>query len=75
MTKYTKEEYNSIVKLHMPHTDPYVMGRIPQVKVKVNTTIDKVKAIVDITEDNNVKYLCEEIISDLEELKMEMHKL
>jgi len=52
-----------------------VMGRIPQVKVKVNTTIDKVKAIVDITEDNNVKYLCEEIISDLEELKMEMHKL
>jgi len=66
---------NDLIKLHMPDNDPYVMGRIPQVKVKVNTTIDKVKTIADITKDNNVKYLCEEIISDLEELKMEIHKL
>ena len=37
--------------------------------------IDKVKAIADLADDSNVKYLCEEVIADLEDLKLEIHKL
>lgn len=51
------------------------MGKIPQVKRIINTTIDKVKAIADLSNNNNSKYLCEEVIADLENLKMEIHKL
>ena len=50
----------------MPADDAYIMGRIPQVKDKVNSTIDKVKSI---------QYLCEESIASLEELKEELDKL
>jgi hypothetical protein len=57
---------NDLVKLHMPINDPYIMGKIPQVKSKVNLCIDKVKTI---------RYLCEESIAQLEELKEELHKL
>ena len=56
-------------------SDPYVMGLRPQVKLQILSTIVKVKAIEDITNDSNVKYLCEEIISDLEDLKLEIDKL
>ena len=56
-------------------SDPYVMGLRPQVKLQVLSTIVKVKAIEDISNDSNVKYLCEEIISDLEDLKLEIDKL
>ena len=57
---------NDLVKMHMPIDDAYIMGRIPQVKNKVNLCIDKVKTI---------RYLCEESIAQLEELKEELHKL
>ena len=50
----------------MPIDDAYIMGKIPQVKAKVNLCIDKVKTI---------RYLCEESIAQLEELKEELHKL
>tara|TARA_R100001086_G_scaffold148786_1_gene78793 strand:- start:491 stop:688 length:198 start_codon:yes stop_codon:yes gene_type:complete len=63
---YTKKEYDKLVKLNMPADDAYVMGKIPQVKDKVNSTIDKVKSI---------QYLCEESIASLEELKEELDKL
>jgi len=63
---YTKKEYDKLVKLNMPADDAYIMGRIPQVKDKVNSTIDKVKSI---------QYLCEESIASLEELKEELDKL
>jgi len=66
MKKYTKKEYEEMVKLNMPVDDAYIMGRIPQVKDKVNLTIDKVKSI---------RYLCEESIASLEELKEELNKL
>ncbi len=56
-------------------SDPYVMGLRPQVKLQVLSTIVKVKAIEDVSNDSNVKYLCEEIISDLEDLKLEIDKL
>ena len=57
---------NSLVKIHMPIDDAYIMGKIPELKSKVNATIDKVKTI---------RYLCEESIAKLEELKEEMTKL
>ena len=57
---------NSLKKIHMPVDDAYIMGKIPQAKAKVNTRIDKVKTI---------RYLCEESIAQLEELKEELHKL
>ena len=57
---------NSLKKIHMPIDDPYIMGKIPQVKAKVNLCIDKVKTI---------RYLCEESIAALEELKEELTKL
>ena len=53
----------------------YVMGLRPQVKLQILKTIDKVKAIADISNDSNVKYLCEELIADLEDLKLEISKL
>jgi hypothetical protein len=56
-------------------SDPYVMGLRPQVKLQILSTIVKVKAIEDITNDSNVKYLCEELIADLEDLKLEISKL
>jgi hypothetical protein len=57
---------NSLKKIHMPIDDAYIMGKIPELKSKVNATIDKVKTI---------RYLCEESIAKLEELKEEMTKL
>ena len=63
------------VKIHLPHNDPYVMGKKPEVKRIINATINKVKAIADLTNDSNVKYLCEELIADLEDLKLEVHQL
>ena len=66
---------NDSVKIHLPHNDSYIMGKIPQVKRTINSTINKVKAIVDLADDSNVQYLCEEVIADLEDLKLEIHKL
>ena len=57
---------NSLIKIHSPIDDAYIMGKIPEAKVKVNTCIDKVKSI---------RYLVDESINQLEELKEELHKL
>ena len=57
---------NDLVKMHMPSEDAYMMGKIPKVKAQVNLCIQKVKTI---------RYLCEEVIASLEELKEELHKL
>ena len=57
---------NDLVKMHMPINDPYITGKIPQVKNKVNLCIDRIKT---------QRYLCEESIAQLEELKEELHKL
>jgi len=51
---------NSLKKIHMPIDDAYIMGKIPELKSKVNATIDKVKT---------QRYLCEESIAKLEELR------
>ena len=66
---------NDLVKIQMPIDDPYIMGKKPQVKRIINETINKVKTIADLADDSNVKYLCEELIADLEDLKLEIHKL
>ena len=66
---------NDLVKIQMPIDDPYIMGKKPQVKRIINATINKVKTIADLADDSNVKYLCEEVIADLEDLKLEIHKL
>ena len=50
----------------MPVDDAYIMGKIPTLKAKVNLCIDRVKT---------QRYLCEESIAQLEELKEEMTKL
>jgi hypothetical protein len=57
---------NALKKIHMPIDDPHIMGKIPQAKVQVNLCIDKVKSM---------RYLCDESINQLEELKEELHKL
>ena len=66
---------NDLVKIQMPIDDPYIMGKKPQVKRIINATIAKVKAIADISNDSNVKYLCEEVRADLEDLELEISKL
>ena len=66
---------NDLVKIHLPHNDPYIMWKKPEVKRIINATINKVKTIADLADDSNVKYLCEELIADLEDLKLEIHKL
>ena len=57
---------NSLKKIHMPIDDAYIMGKIPQVKAKVNLCIDRIKT---------QRYLCEESRAALEELKEELTKL
>jgi len=57
---------NDLVKMRMPIDDAYMMGKIPQVKAKVNLCIDKIKT---------QRYLCEEVMASLEELKEELNKL
>ncbi len=57
---------NSLKKIHMPVDDAYIMEKIPQVKAKVNLCIDRIKT---------QRYLCEESIAQLEELKEAMTKL
>ena len=57
---------NSLKKIHMPIDDAYIMGKIPQVKAKVNLCIDRIKT---------QRYLCEESIAALEELKEALTKL
>ena len=48
--------------------------RIKDLNKEVNK-LNKVKAISDLADDSNVKYLCEEVIADLEDLKLEVHQL
>ena len=57
---------NDLIKMKMPINDAYIMGKIPKLKDKVNLCIDKIKT---------QRYLCEEVINSLEELKEEMTKL
>ena len=57
---------NSLKKIHMPVDDAYIMGKIPEAKAKVNLCIDRIKT---------QRYLCEESIAALEELKEELTKL
>ena len=41
---------NDLIKMHMPGDDSYVMGKIPQVKDKVNACIDNIKTLQYLTE-------------------------
>ena len=43
--KYSKEEYDKMVKIHMPMDDAYITGKRPQVINKMRASINKVKTI------------------------------
>ena len=64
--KYSKEEYEKMVKIHQPINDAYITGKRPEVINKMRASIDKVKTI---------QYLCEEVIVELEETILEVNKL
>ena len=64
--KYSKEEYEKMVKIHQPINDAYITGKKPQVINKMRASIDQVKTI---------QYLCEEVIVELEETILEVNKL
>jgi len=64
--KYSKEEYEKMVKIHQPIDDAYITGKRPEVINKMRASIDKVKTI---------QYLCEEVIAELEETILEVNKL
>ena len=64
--KYSKEEYDKMVKIHLPMDDAYITGKRPQVINKMRASINKVKTI---------QYLCEEVIVELEETILEVNKL
>ena len=66
MTKYSKEEYDKMVKIHQPINDAYITGKRPQVINKMRASINKVKTI---------QYLCEEVIVEIEETILEVNKL
>ena len=66
MTKYSKEEYDKMVKIHLPMDDAYITGKRPQVINKIRASINKVKTI---------QYLCEEVIVEIEETILEVNKL
>ncbi len=64
--KYSKEEYDKMVKIHLPMDDAYITGKRPEVINKMRASINKVKTI---------QYLCEEVIVELEETILEVNKL
>ena len=66
MMKYSKEEYDKMVKIHQPINDAYITGKRPQVINKMRASINKVKTI---------QYLCEEVIVEIEETILEVNKL
>jgi hypothetical protein len=66
MTKYSKEEYDKMVKIHMPINDAYITGKKPEVISKMKASIDKVKSI---------QYWCDEVIVEIEETILEVNKL
>ena len=64
--KYSKEEYDKMVKIHQPMDDAYITGKRPQVINKMRASINQVKTI---------QYLCEEVIVEIEETILEVNKL
>ena len=64
--KYSKEEYDKMVKIHMPINDAYITGKKPEVISKMKASIDKVK---------KAQYLLEEVIVEIEETILEVTKL
>jgi len=64
--KYSKEEYDKMVKIHQPINDAYITGKRPEVINKMRASINKVKTI---------QYLCEEVIVEIEETILEVNKL
>ena len=66
MTKYSKEEYDKMVKIHLPMDDAYITGKRPEVINKMKASIDKVKSI---------QYWCDEVIVEIEETILEVNKL
>ena len=64
--KYSKEEYDKMVKIHLPMDDAYITGKRPEVINKMRASINQVKTI---------QYLCEEVIVELEETILEVNKL
>jgi predicted transcriptional regulator len=64
--KYSKEEYDKMVKIHQPMDDAYITGKRPEVINKMRASINKVKTI---------QYLCEEVIVEIEETILEVNKL
>ena len=64
--KYSKEEYDKMVKIHLPINDAYITGKRPEVINKMRASINQVKTI---------QYLCEEVIVELEETILEVNKL
>jgi hypothetical protein len=64
--KYSKEEYDKMVKIHMPINDAYITGKKPEVISKMKASIDKVKSI---------QYWCDEVIVEIEETILEVNKL
>jgi len=87
--KYSKEEYDKMVKIHQPINDAYITGKRPQVINKMRATIDKVKTSlylleeVEVTSKNKasidqvkeIQYLLEEVIVENEETILEVVKL
>ena len=87
--KYSKEEYDKMVKIHLPMDDAYITGKRPQVINKMRATIDKVKTSLYLLEEVEVisktkasidkvkaiQYLLEEVIVENEETILEVNKL
>ena len=64
--KYSKKEYEKMVKIHQPMDDAYITGKRPEVINKMRASIDKVKTIQD---------LLEEVIAENEETILEINKI
>jgi hypothetical protein len=87
--KYTKEEYDKMVKIHLPINDAYITGKRPEVIRKMRASIDKVKKALYLLEEEEVtsktkasidkvkkaQYLLEEVIVEIEETILEVTKL
>tara|TARA_R100001132_G_C3206401_1_gene51357 strand:- start:294 stop:560 length:267 start_codon:yes stop_codon:yes gene_type:complete len=87
--KYSKEEYDKMLKMHMPINDAHITGKKPEVIGMIRSSTDKVKTIQyllekvilksktkeSIDEVKQVLYLCEEVIVANEETILEINKI
>ena len=68
--KYSKEEYDKMVKIHLPMDDAYITGKRPEVTRKMKVSIDKVKTSLYLLEEVEVTSKNKASIDQVKEIQL-----